>query len=905
MKAVVFIDMTGLHDIAAANILYNDETKEIQLLFRIMIQLGIFSNNNANDLAQTFNDFFTSLTSCIIVIDHYDDNSEACRIIKNALHKINNANGEIILVIIHQDYDYSDPDMNDNDDAVDIQNFDKKEMILKPFTDEDAINLMLDLYYYRYNSDLGFNEDDVRLLVKMCSNRPGLIYGLAKFPYSVVSQFITESTYLDTNGEITVNISNLQKLLHQLLKKEEKMVAECLAIFCSPYKFMGLSCCGYKFDIKLAWCLCETLFKKEGHLVWKRALDNLISIGWLIVGEKGHYHIAASNKDKLTESAHIDMSDNLTNRDVKTDSETLVNSSDIVKEVLIEILDSIDTIDTIDIVDSINEADNVSVLASNVDDECINPIEGANDDMLISDFNRNLLGTMMMVEQGASSSSSLFEAYKVYTLFWCKELVELNDLLVNSNDSYVHVLMSFDENRVHFELVLAILVQASRESSIEDNLYQHILQMASILSRNISDILSRRMLPKHLIIIMQSIINMLKGHIDSSVDVDVVVELQLIDMCLHHGNLLQSVESLKEGIKHMQRTLTVIYDFYSKYPDKYLDKTHLSSAFFLIFDLLDKKISKSQKSRDMAMYYLGLKESYIVEFIEIFTPILGIESERLRDCRYQIAATIYIPSSRYAESISILNDLHISCNDSDPKYWDIVCNLASCHYESKEYERAKELYMKALNVKKSINDDSKENQSSIASILNSLGHVYYDQVLIDEAKGYYEEAYMIVKKLLGTGHIFVINIMISIANCFMTNCDYDSAHKIFYRIVGKRSTNTSNDQLDNELVTSLVKLHKIFINQFRNDKDKYKLLIEQVLDMLKILLDDDNNSILVQAKKEYRSVLSGESILRRLSGSSSSSSSDRKTLDEEKNINEKKVQRKSLLDNINIPFRAP
>jgi hypothetical protein len=60
----------------------------------------------------------------------------------------------------------------------------------------------------------------------------------------------------------------------------------------------------------------------------------------------------------------------------------------------------------------------------------------------------------------------------------------------------------------------------------------------------------------------------------------------------------------------------------------------------------------------------------------------------------------------------------------------------------------------------------------MATILNSLGHVYYDQVQIDAAKGYYEEAYTIVKKLLGSDHIFVINIMISVANCFMTNCDY-------------------------------------------------------------------------------------------------------------------------------------
>lgn len=37
MKTVVFIDMNGLHDINAANVLYNDDTKEIQILFRIMV----------------------------------------------------------------------------------------------------------------------------------------------------------------------------------------------------------------------------------------------------------------------------------------------------------------------------------------------------------------------------------------------------------------------------------------------------------------------------------------------------------------------------------------------------------------------------------------------------------------------------------------------------------------------------------------------------------------------------------------------------------------------------------------------------------------------------------------------------------------------------------------------------
>jgi len=286
-------------------------------------------------------------------------------------------------------------------------------------------------------------------------------------------------------------------------------------------------------------------------------------------------------------------------------------------------------------------------------------------------------------------------------------------------------------------------------------------------------------------------------------------------------------------------------------------------------------------------------------------------------------------SNRYIESIAILNDLYITSNDNDTKYWDIVTNLASCHYHRKEYDRARLLYMKALDHKKSLGDNSEDNLSSIASILNSLGHVYYDQVQIDAAKGYYEEAYKIVKKLLGNDHIFVINIMISVANCFMTNCDYDSAHKIFYRIVGKRKDNTSplrstrsisndiiirssssssNDTIDSELIISIVKLHKIYINQYKNDSSRYKMLIEQVLDMLKILLnDDDSNSILIQAKKEYRVVSNGESssILKRLSLPLTGTTTTTTTEEKPKTTNDKKGTRKSMFDNIQLPFRTP
>lgn len=140
-------------------------------------------------------------------------------------------------------------------------------MILQPLNDDDATNMMLDLYYYRYNADLGFTEEDVKVLANMCSNRPGLIASLASLPYTIVSAFITESTILDTNGGINVNVLEFQTLLHQSLKKEEKMLAESLAIFCSDFSFLGFSCSGYMFSMKLAWCLSEKLFKKEVILI--------------------------------------------------------------------------------------------------------------------------------------------------------------------------------------------------------------------------------------------------------------------------------------------------------------------------------------------------------------------------------------------------------------------------------------------------------------------------------------------------------------------------------------------------------------------------------------------------------------------------------------------------------------
>jgi tetratricopeptide (TPR) repeat protein len=254
-------------------------------------------------------------------------------------------------------------------------------------------------------------------------------------------------------------------------------------------------------------------------------------------------------------------------------------------------------------------------------------------------------------------------------------------------------------------------------------------------------------------------------------------------------------------------------------------------------------------------------------------------------------------NKRYAESISILNDLYITSNDNESIYCDIMFNLASCHYEMKEYDRSKILYMKALEKKRATGDDSELNLSSIASILNSLGHIYYDQVQIDAAKIAYEEAYSIVKRLLGSDHIFVINIMTSIANCNIINCDYDTAHKIFYRISNKLKDKNMNDQIDSELVNSIIKLQKVYLYQYSNDKNRYKLLIEQVLLMLENLLDK-YDPIVIQAKKDYKTVSNEGSFIKRLSLPSKTNTNT----NVEENQNDK-IKRKSMFES--IPFLTP
>lgn len=869
MRSVIFIDMMGLHDMNAANVLYNDETKEIQLLFRVMVQLGIYADN-ATDLAQTFNDFFTSLTSSIIVLDHYNKNSEACKIIKNALQKINNSNGEIIIALIHMDYDDSVGLKSDNIE-------DSPNVTFSSFTDDDAINMMLDLYYCKYNADLGFLEEDVKLLVKMCSNRPGLINSLSSVSYTIVSQFVTDSSSIDDDSgtdEITVNISNFQNLLYGSLKKEDKVLAECLSIFTSTSTFFGQTCYGYKFHMKLAWSLCENIFKKEGHLIWKRAFDSLVGLGIIIFGERGQFHIATSYGDsskscELTTSTNIINSPNID-----------LNLTDIVQDVLFDLIDSI-------------ISNNVASPLSSPSDEF------GFKDFSVSDFNGNIFGNMMTKH---TMSTILLESYKVYTLFWCKELVNLSTKLTNSNDSIIHILMSFDENRVHFELILAIIVEfANGQSNTDSCFFDHIILMVTILSSNANSVLSRRLLPKHHTVVIQSIIYIFRVYIESKNncfeggnDTNIVdVELKYIDCSLGLGELLHSFDSLKEGIKHMQKTISAIYDFYSKYPDLFKEKSHLSTAFFCIFKLLDRKIKKSQRNKEMILYYLGLKESYIIEYIEIFTSILGEQSDIIRECRFQLATSVFMMNKRYTESISILNELYITSNESVPIYCDVIFNLASCHYEVKEYDRAKILYMKALEKKRATGDDSELNLSSIASILNSLGHIHYDQVQIDAAKIAYEEAYSICKRLLGSDHIFVINIMTSIANCNMTNCDYDNAHKIFYRISNKLKDKKLNDQIDAELVHSIIKLHKVYLYQYSNDKNRYKLLIEQVLDMLNNLLDQ-NDPIIIQAKKDYKAVINEGGFIRRLSLPSKSTNTN---IDENQN---EKNKRKSMFES--IPF---
>ena len=307
-------------------------------------------------------------------------------------------------------------------------------------------------------------------------------------------------------------------------------------------------------------------------------------MGWLLVTEAGHYYVATNEKDKFLEHAVTSTTSNNTiDVTIKDDN---VSADGIVHEVLSEVIDSIL---------HINESNTNSPLASSNLDDITNPIDITNDDVLASAFNRNLIGSLM-IEKGATSIQVL-EAYKVYTLFWCKELVNLNEMLnnINSNASYIHVLMAFDDNRVHFELVLAIIVTCSNQRINDSNLYHHILAMASILSAGINNILSKRMLAKHHINITKSIVSILKDYIDSSKksnnnDNNNEIESQLINCSLSHGSLLLSVDSLKEGIKHMQKTIVAIYDFYSKYPNEYQDKAHLSSAFFIIFEMLDRKV---------------------------------------------------------------------------------------------------------------------------------------------------------------------------------------------------------------------------------------------------------------------------------------------------------------------------
>lgn len=602
----------------------------------------------------------------------------------------------------------------------------------------------------------------------------------------------------------------------------------------------------------------------------------------MVVGERGHYSIAASTNN------HYSKPEKAVENDQTADKVqiTAATADNIVQEVLKEVIDSILT------------SPESPEFASNLDD-FTTPMDLTNDDLFASDFNRNLFGARM-VEKG-SSSSLLLEAYKIYTLFWCKELIYLNKELekaTSNDDSYMHIIMSFDENRVHFELILAIIVYSSTHPSLDDGLTKHIMEMTSLLSDGISSILDRRLLPKHHIIIMQAIISIIKTNIDSSDFKDNNdahdLDLKLINCSIGHGRLLASFDSLKEGIKHIQRTLVIIHDFYLKYTDKYQDKEHLSSAFFIVFEMLDKKIKKS-KSEDMTSYYISLKESYIIEYMEIFTPLLGDSSDVIHHCKYLLASTVYMPSNRLVESIAILNDLYITINDSNAMYWDVVSSLALCHYQNNEYDRAKVLYMEALDHKKSLDDNSEDNILAIAPLLLSIGHIYYDEALIDEAKGYYEEAYALVKKLLGSDHVFVVNIMISVANCFMTNCDYDSAHRIIYRIVGKRkSSKKGNEQIDNELINAIIKLHKIYINQYKSDSSRYKMLIEQVLDMLTILLNDDDNDILLQARKEYKAVSSESTLLKRLS-------LPLKGIGNNDEIIEKNGRRKSMFDN--IPFR--
>lgn len=210
----------------------------------------------------------------------------------------------------------------------------------------------------------------------------------------------------------------------------------------------------------------------------------------------------------------------------------------------------------------------------------------------------------------------------------------------------------------------------------------------------------------------------------------------LLCIIVSNGALSQNIDSIKNEINHnfndtiKLKSALYLSDYYSKRNiDKMLE--YAKTSYEIASKINDKK-SISIAQLKMGNAYTEMSdivngEKYLKEALEKFKQL--DYKEGVSDC-YGNLAVIYSKSGKYQEAMQYLNlsnDLRLDLNKYD-KYLKGLQNIAKLHLQMQNIEKAKEIYLKAIQFAK-----DKKLDKDIASVFNDFSGYYYRIGKLDSA----------------------------------------------------------------------------------------------------------------------------------------------------------------------------
>ncbi len=210
----------------------------------------------------------------------------------------------------------------------------------------------------------------------------------------------------------------------------------------------------------------------------------------------------------------------------------------------------------------------------------------------------------------------------------------------------------------------------------------------------------------------------------------------LLCIIVSNGALSQNIDSIKNEMNYnfndtiKLKSALYLSDYYSKRNiDKMLE--YAKTSYEIASKINDKK-SISIAQLKMGNAYTEMSdivngEKYLKEALEKFKQL--DYKEGVSDC-YGNLAVIYSKSGKYQEAMQYLNlsnDLRLDLNKYD-KYLKGLQNIAKLHLQMQNIDKAKEIYLKAIQFAK-----DKKLDKDIASVFNDFSGYYYRIGKLDSA----------------------------------------------------------------------------------------------------------------------------------------------------------------------------